>query len=68
MRRFMTRPSFLGVLWVGAFAVCGAALAQEAAFPARPVRMVLEMNTGWFKRHGVKAGDKLSGAPFGTPR
>ena len=35
---------------------------------ARPVRMVLEMNTGWFKRHGVKAGDKLSGAPFGTPR
>jgi uncharacterized membrane protein (UPF0127 family) len=34
----------------------------------RPVRFVLEMNTGWFKRHGVKAGDKLSGAPFGTPR
>jgi uncharacterized membrane protein (UPF0127 family) len=35
---------------------------------ARPVRFVLEMNTGWFKKHGVKAGDKLSGAPFGTPR
>jgi uncharacterized membrane protein (UPF0127 family) len=34
----------------------------------RPVRFVLEMNTGWFKKHGVKAGDKLSGAPFGTPR
>ncbi len=34
----------------------------------RPVRFVLEMNTGWFKRHGVKAGDKISGAPFGTPR
>ncbi len=34
----------------------------------RQVRFVLEMNTGWFKRHGVKAGDKLAGAPFGTPR
>ncbi len=34
----------------------------------RPVRFVLEMNTGWFKRHGIKAGDKLAGAPFGTPR
>jgi uncharacterized protein len=35
---------------------------------ARPVRYVLEMNAGWFKKHGIKAGDKLSGAPFGTPR
>jgi uncharacterized protein len=35
---------------------------------ARPVRFVLEMNAGWFKKHGVKAGDKLAGAPFGTPR
>jgi uncharacterized membrane protein (UPF0127 family) len=34
----------------------------------RQVRFVLEMNTGWFKRHGMKAGDKLAGAPFGTPR
>ncbi len=34
----------------------------------RQVRFVLEMNTGWFKRHGVKPGDRLAGAPFGTPR
>ena len=26
---------------------------------ARPVRYVLEMNQGWFKRHGVKAGTQL---------
>lgn len=35
---------------------------------AKPVRFVLEMNTGWFTKHGVKAGSKLSGEPFGTPR
>lgn len=34
----------------------------------KPVRFVLEMNTGWFTKHGVKAGSKLSGEPFGTPR
>lgn len=34
----------------------------------QPVRYVLEMNTGWFKKKGVKPGQKLSGAPFGTPR
>ena len=26
---------------------------------ARPVRYVLEMNQGWFKHHGVKAGARL---------
>ena len=31
---------------------------------ARPVRYVLEMNTGWFSKKGIKAGDKLAGAPF----
>jgi uncharacterized protein len=31
---------------------------------ARPVRYVLEMNTGWFSKKGVKAGQKLSGPPF----
>lgn len=31
---------------------------------AKPVRYVLEMNTGWFARKGIKAGAKLSGAPF----
>ena len=30
----------------------------------RPVRYVLEMNKGWFAKKGVKAGDKLKGAPF----
>ena len=31
---------------------------------ARPVRYVLEMNTGWFARKGIKAGAKLAGPPF----
>jgi uncharacterized membrane protein (UPF0127 family) len=30
----------------------------------RPVRYVLEMNTGWFARKGIKAGAKLAGPPF----
>ncbi|MFZ2990628.1 MAG: DUF192 domain-containing protein [Ideonella sp.] len=30
----------------------------------RPVRFVLEMNQGWFAKRGLKAGYKLSGAPF----
>jgi uncharacterized membrane protein (UPF0127 family) len=34
----------------------------------KPVRYVLEMNTGWFQKKGIKAGQKLSGAPFGSPR
>ena len=34
----------------------------------KPVRFVLEMNTGWFTKRGVKEGFKLSGSPFGTPR
>jgi uncharacterized membrane protein (UPF0127 family) len=34
----------------------------------KPVRFVLEMNKGWFAKRGIKAGSKLSGAPFGTPR
>lgn len=31
---------------------------------AKPVRYVLEMNQGWFAQKGIKAGAKLSGAPF----
>jgi uncharacterized membrane protein (UPF0127 family) len=31
---------------------------------AKPVRMVLEMNDGWFARKGVSAGSKLMGKPF----
>jgi uncharacterized membrane protein (UPF0127 family) len=30
----------------------------------QPVRYVLEMNKGWFAKRGVKAGTKLTGAPF----
>jgi len=30
----------------------------------QPVRMVLEMNQGWFSKRGLKAGSKLTGAPF----
>lgn len=32
---------------------------------AKPVRYVLEMNTGWFAKKGIQAGSKLTGAPFG---
>lgn len=31
---------------------------------AKPVRYVLEMNTGWFAKKRIGAGTKLSGAPF----
>ncbi len=31
---------------------------------AQPVRYVLEMNQGWFGKRGIKAGARLSGAPF----
>lgn len=31
---------------------------------AKPVRYVLEMHQGWFAKRGIKAGSKLSGAPF----
>ena len=30
----------------------------------KPVRFVLEMNTGWFSKRGLKPGDRISGAPF----
>ncbi|MEO8280073.1 MAG: DUF192 domain-containing protein [Ideonella sp.] len=30
----------------------------------KPVRFVLEMQQGWFAKRGIKAGSKLSGAPF----
>jgi uncharacterized membrane protein (UPF0127 family) len=33
---------------------------------ARPVRYALEMNQGWFAKRGIKAGFKLTGAPFGA--
>ncbi len=33
----------------------------------QPVRYVLEMNTGWFTKHGIKAGFRIAGGPFGQP-
>lgn len=30
----------------------------------KPVRFVLEMNTGWFSKRGIKAGLKVTGKPF----
>lgn len=32
----------------------------------QPVRYALEMNQGWFAKRGIKAGSKISGAPFNT--
>ncbi|MCP5286123.1 MAG: DUF192 domain-containing protein [Burkholderiaceae bacterium] len=31
-----------------------------------PARFALEMNQGWFKKRGLKKGDRLRGAPFGS--
>lgn len=31
---------------------------------SEPVRYALEMNQGWFAKRGIKAGAKITGAPF----
>jgi uncharacterized protein len=36
----------------------------ESTCSSKPVRLVLEMNQGWFAKRGVKAGDRLGGGPF----
>lgn len=36
----------------------------ESHCSAKPVRLVLEMNQGWFVKRGIKPGDRLSGPPF----
>ena len=36
----------------------------DAHCSTKEVRYVLEMNKGWFAKRGIKAGTKLSGAPF----
>ena len=36
----------------------------ESHCSTKPVRYVLEVNQGWFAKKGIKAGAKLSGAPF----
>ena len=43
-------------------------LSEESHCSKRPVRFVLEMNQGWFAKRGLKAGSKLSGAPFSARR
>jgi uncharacterized protein len=34
----------------------------------KPVRFVLEMNTRWFSKRGLKPGIKVTGQPFDTPK
>jgi uncharacterized membrane protein (UPF0127 family) len=33
---------------------------------AKPVRYALEMNQGWFTKHGIKPGSRLQGGPFAS--
>ena len=40
----------------------------ESHCSLKPVRYVLEMNQGWFAKKGLKAGAKLSGAPFSNSK
>jgi len=42
--------------------------ALDSHCSTKPVRFVLEMNQGWFAKRGIKAGSKINGKPFGTPR
>ncbi len=41
-----------------------AAQTLDSHCSTKPVRFVLEMNQGWFAKHGIKPGFKLRGAPF----
>lgn len=34
---------------------------QNSHMATRPVKYALEMNQGWFKKRGIKAGDKVEG-------
>lgn len=43
-------------------------LSDESHCSAQPVRFVLEMNTGWFSKRNLKAGDRISGPPFDKQR
>jgi len=40
---------------------------EQSHCSSKPVRMVLEVNQGWFARRGMKAGDKLAGPAFQPP-
>jgi len=37
---------------------------EKSHCSSAPVRYVLEMNKGWFKQHGMGAGQRLHGQPF----
>jgi uncharacterized membrane protein (UPF0127 family) len=39
-------------------------LSTDSHCSTQPVRYVLEMNQGWFKKKGIKAGFKLGGPAF----
>lgn len=39
-------------------------LSDDSHCSTKPVRYVLEMNSGWFTKRGIKAGFKLGGPPF----
>lgn len=43
-------------------------MTEDSHCSTRPVRFVLEMNQGWFAKKGLKAGSRLTGAPFKTAR
>jgi len=43
-------------------------LTLDSHCSTQAVRYVLEMNRGWFAKRGIKAGSKIAGAPFGSPR
>ncbi|MBI5257074.1 MAG: DUF192 domain-containing protein [Burkholderiales bacterium] len=42
-------------------------MSDDSHCSARPVRLALEMNLGWFAKRGIKPGFKLSGPPFARP-
>jgi uncharacterized membrane protein (UPF0127 family) len=41
---------------------------EDSHCSAKPVRMTLEMNQGWFAKRGIKPGSKLSGDAFKPAR
>ena len=43
-----------------------AAQTDDSHCSAKPVRFALEMRQGWFAKHGIQAGFKLRGKPFGN--
>ena len=41
---------------------------EQSHCSQRPVRLVLEMNQGWFAKRGVKTGSRLTGTPFNAAK